>query len=657
MNQAAIHKTLAGKPGRKPAPGKLEALFELRRAANYTLIQDLFFSLYPEARYAASFQNLQKILSAQYKKRPAALKLQDIQRQGEGSWYQSGAWIGMQLYVDRFCGDLKKLREKLPYFEALGINFLHLMPITKRPSGPNDGGYAVNSYTEIDPVYGTEQDFIELTTALREKGICLMLDFVVNHTSDEFPWALEARAGNLKYQEYYYTFPDRNLPDLFEAHLPEVFPETSPGNFTYSPEMERWVMTVFNTYQWDLNYTNPAVFLSMLENLLELSNKGVDVVRFDALAFLWKKIGTTSQNLPEAHQLVALFRLCLQVVAPGVIILAEAIVAPEEIVAYFGKGILEGNECEIAYNATFMACLWNSAATKKTNLLRRSLRSLPPKPDASTWINYIRCHDDIGLGFDDSHISALGWDPQTHRRFLLDYFCQRLDWSPAKGAVFMYNPFTGDGRITGSTASLLGLEQAIEEKDVLKITSAVDKILMMYGIILAAPGIPLIYAGDEIGMLNDYSYMGEADKVMDSRWINRPIHDWETVSGLGAVENHASRIYYGLQHLIALRKELPALADARSVVYHDAGNDHLLIFERGGETENGVLILANFDENPQVVRTSLLSALGYMHKGQFQNLIDGKKQKVRSGLLELPPSELLWLPKCQTNYSALFEVS
>ena len=646
MNQAAIHKILAGKTGSKPTPGKRVQLFEKRRAANFTLIQDLFFSLYPEERYGASFKSLQKLLADGFKNRPAELKLQDLHRLSEGNWYQSGAWVGMQLYVDRFCGDLIHLKEKIPYFEALGINFLHLMPITKRPSGPNDGGYAVNSYTEIDPRYGTDQDFIELTAAFREKGICLMLDFVVNHTSDEFPWALEAKAGDLKYQEYYYTFPDRNLPNLYEQSLPEVFPETSPGNFTYCPQMERWVMTVFNTYQWDLNYTNPEVFLSMLENLLELANKGVDVIRFDALAFLWKKIGTTSQNLPEAHRLVALFRLCLQVVAPGVIILAEAIVAPEEIVAYFGKGILEGNECEIAYNATFMACLWNSVATKKTNLLRQSLGNLPPKPNPSTWINYIRCHDDIGLGFDDSHIAALGWDPQTHRRFLLDYFCQRLDWSPAKGAVFMYNAFTGDGRITGSTASLLGLERAIEEEDALKISSAVSKILMLYGIILAAPGIPLIYAGDEIGMLNDYSYMGEADKMMDSRWINRPIHDWRAVSGLASEKNHTSRLYNGLQHLIALRKEQPGLADVCSVHYHNAGNDHLLVFERDGETDNGILILANFDESPQVVRTSLLGALGYLREGQFHNLIDGKTKKVRSGLLEIPPAELLWLRKC-----------
>lgn len=645
MNQAAIHKSLAGAYAEIPENSKLSELFQTRLAANYTLIQDIFFSLYPEKTHPNSFGKLRELLPELFRKRSRELKLQDLIRLKKGNWYQSGEWVGMQLYVDRFCGDLKTLETKIPYFETLGINFLHLMPITKRPDGPNDGGYSVSSYTEIDPSFGTDKDFRRLTSAFREKGICLMLDFVVNHTSDEFPWAIKAKEGETEFQQYYYTFPDRTLPDLYEESLPEVFPETSPGNFTYSREMDRWVMTVFNSYQWDLNYRNPEVFLSMLTHLVELTNKGVDVVRFDALAFLWKKIGTISQNLPEAHRLISLFRLCLQVVAPGVILLAEAIVAPDEITKYFGTGVLEGNECELAYNATFMACLWNSVATKKTNLLRSSLRDLPPTPTPCSWINYIRCHDDIGLGFDDAQIAAQGWNPQAHRRFLLDYFCQRLDWSPSKGAVFMYNPLTGDGRITGSAASLLGLEKAMESKQDQKINLAVDKILMLYGIILAAPGIPLVYAGDEIGMLNDYSYMEEPDKIMDSRWINRPLHDWKTVSRLSTEKSSASRIYTRLRKMIGLRKKLGLFADEFDLQFHDTGNEHLLAFERMAESPQGVLVLANFDEAPQVINTSFLRYLGYIKNGAYHNLIEAENSKVQSGLLELAPAELLWLKK------------
>ncbi len=643
MNQAAIHRALQGAMDKGISAAKLQQLFEKRLAANMTLLQQLFFSLYPETEHRDAFLRLPEELRSLYKKRSRELKLQDIERLKEGNWYQSEKWVGMQLYVDRFSGTLKGLEEKLPYFEKLGVNFLHLMPINKRPEGPNDGGYAVSSYTEVDPAYGDDRDLARLTSRFREKGICLMLDFVVNHTSDEFPWAKKARQGETAYQAYYYTFPDRAIPDQFEQSLPEVFPETAPGNFTYIPEMDRWVMTVFNPYQWDLNYTNPEVFLSMLKNLAELANKGVDVIRFDALAFLWKRIGTDSQNLPEAHRLVSLFRLCLQVVAPGVIILAEAIVAPDEIVRYFGEGALAGNECEIAYHATFMACLWNSVATKKTLLLNRSLRGMPPKPDSCTWINYVRCHDDIGLGFDNAHIEALGWDPGMHRRFLLDYFCQRLDWSPAKGALFMHNPLTGDGRITGSTASLLGLEKALEEKDPKGVAEAVSKIEMLYGVVFASPGIPLVYAGDEIGMLNDYSYRQDPDKMDDSRWINRPVHDWETVAGIETEKNHAAQIYGRIRSMISLRKKLPALADRGNTLLHDPGNEHLFVFERGVGGAGSILVLANFDTHPQVVNASWLTRLGYVKKGAYLNLLDGVKRNIRSGLLELSPYELLWL--------------
>jgi len=644
MNQSAAHKWLGGKRLENPRTADLKPLFEKRLAANFTLISQLFYSLYPHEEPA--FSSLVEKLAALFESRPRELQLQDLRRLADGNWYQDGKWVGMQLYVDRFSQDLSGLETRLPYLEELGVNFLHLMPLTKRPKGPNDGGYAVNSYTEIDPRYGSTEDLLKLTSRFREKGICLMLDFVVNHTSNEFPWAVKARQGDPKYQGYYYTYPDRTIPDLFEQHLPEIFPENAPGNFTYIPEMDRWVMTVFNRYQWDLNYGNPEVFLEMLGNLVALANQGVDVVRFDALAFLWKKIGTDSQNLPEAHRLVALFRLCLQVVAPGVIILAEAIVAPREIVKYFGEGPLQGNECEIAYNATFMACLWDAIATKKTWLLYKSLLNMPARPPEGSWINYIRCHDDIGLGFDDAHIRELGWDPATHRRFLLDYYCQRLDWSPSKGAIFMYNPLTGDGRITGSAASLLGLEKALETGNAEAVQTSVRKIVLMHGIILGAEGIPLIYAGDEIATPNDYSYLKEADKADDSRWVNRPHQDWDLVATLGQSDNPRAEVFARIRALIGIRKQLPVLGAGGKTHLHTPGNDHLFVYERRSE-DDGLLVVANFDAKPQVINASWLARLGYISEGAYHNLADDSRHAVHSGLLEVAPYALMWLRRNQ----------
>ena len=518
------------------------------------------------------------------------------------------------------------------------------MPLTRQRKGENDGGYAVNSYTEVDERFGSQEDLERLTALLREKGMALMLDFVVNHTADSFPWAEKAKAGDAHCQSLYYTYPDRHIPDQFEASLPEIFPETSPGNFTWIPEMEKWVMTVFNSYQWDLNYSNPEVFLAMFKNLADLADLGVDVVRFDALAFLWKKIGTDSQNLPEAHRLISLFRLGLQVVAPGVILLAEAIVAPAQIVKYFGEGRMQGNECEIAYHATFMACLWNSIATKKTLLLRKSLENMPPKPDACTWINYIRCHDDIGLGFDDAHIAELGWDPPQHRRFLLDYFCQRLDWSPAKGAIFMYNPSTGDGRITGTAASLLGLEKAMDADDPEGISMAIARIRLMHGLVLGAAGIPMVYAGDEIGMLNDYSYLKDPDRVDDSRWLNRPFQDWDKVADLDKPGIPSSIIFKDLSQFIRLRTENSVFDDRGDMRLHDSGNDHIFAYERRSGTD-GVMVLGNFDEKTQVVDAGWLARQGYIREGRYTDLLSAETSELQSGLLELKPLALLWLKR------------
>lgn len=639
MNQANLHQLLSSQLKTKDS----KQLFDLRLATNLTLIQQLFFSLYPEEKNKGSFQKLLAHLPKLFIARPEVLKKQDISRLKSGNWYQSESIVGMQLYVEHFNKDLNGLREKIPYFKELGVNFLHLMPITTRPKGESDGGYAVNDYLEVDKRYGTKEDLLALTAEFRKQGIYLMLDFVVNHTSNEFSWAKKAIRGDKKYQGYYYTFEDYTIPAEFEKTLPEVFPETSPGSFTYVEEMERWVMTVFNSYQWDLNYTNPDVFLEMLTNLVKLSDLGVDVVRFDALAFLWKKMGTISQNLPEAHNLIALFRMCLQVVAPGVILLAEAIVAPTDIVKYFGVGQKEGNECEIAYNASLMALLWNSIATKKTTLLYKSLLHVPEKPKDCTWINYIRCHDDIGLGYENQLIQELGWNPEMHRKFLLDYYCQHLDWSPAKGLMFMYNPKTGDGRITGSAASLLGLEKGMASNNRTLIAEAISKIILMHGIVLAFGGIPLIYAGDEIGTLNDYSFKNDPSKKEDNRWVNRPMQDWETIAQLSDRKLPQSKIFHTLQRLIRIRKEHPVFADHNNLNLCHTGNDHILVFERKNDTGERLLVLCNFDQIPQVIETGWIKKLGYFAQGDPMDLVSKQKVVVNSGLLEIAPFQMIWL--------------
>lgn len=644
MTQAELHTYQARKLKEAGQPIDPKILYADRKALNLSFIQNLFFSLYPEKHYLSTFERLLDLLDTLFESRPVVLKQADAARVLAGHWYQSQNWVGMQLYVDRFCGDLKTLKKRLPYFEDLGVNFLHLMPLTTRPDGPNDGGYAVNSYTEVDPDLGTNADLDALTKSMRKKNMALMLDFVVNHTSEEFDWAQKAKAGDLFYQQFYYTYPDRRMPDAFEQSLPEIFPTTSPGNFTYVPEMDRWVMTVFNSYQWDLNYANPEVFLAMLSELVKLVNLGVDVVRFDALAFLWKRLGTLSQNLPEAHTLISLFKMCLHTVAPGVIFLAEAIVAPKEILKYFGEGVLAGNECEMAYNATLMALLWNSIATTKTNLIQNNLRALPAKPRSGAWINYIRCHDDIGLGFDDEFIHEAGWDATMHRNFLRDYFSGAFPDSPASGGIFMYNPKTGDGRIVGSAASLVGLEKALENKDRKLHKQALDKIIMLHGIILSYGGIPMIYAGDELALLNDYSFKEEADKKDDNRWMNRPKHPWEVVESLSKKNSDAQKIFTQLKELIRIRKTESSFADNNRVELLQSPGNHLLCYVRKEEGSNRfILVLANFSAEKHIIESSWFENAGFYEDKRVLDIVQDKKHSLRKGWLTVKPYQILWL--------------
>jgi amylosucrase len=390
--------------------------FYTRLGANFYAIHSLFFHLYGDRPdFKAQMVNLVETLALRYIERAPHLRKSDLTRERDYNWFLSQKWVGMALYCDRFAGDLKGLRAKLHYLQELGINMLHIMPMLDCPPDNSDGGYAVRDFCKIDPRFGTNEDVEALAGSLKKSDMLLVLDVVVNHTSDEHEWAKKARKGEQKYQDYYYVFDDRKIPDEYEKSMPEIFPATSPGNFTWDEEMGKWVMTVFHSYQWDLNYRNPAVLIEMIDIILFWANKGADILRLDAVAFLWKKIGSTCQNEREAHLLLQMMKDCCQVTAPGVLFIAEAIVSPGEVTKYFGDDAINAKECEIAYNATFMSLLWDAVATKNANLLNRGVRSLPVKLERATWLNYVRCHDDIGLGFDDN---AAFWSITSPENFL-----------------------------------------------------------------------------------------------------------------------------------------------------------------------------------------------------------------------------------------------
>jgi amylosucrase len=582
------------------------------------------------------FYHLENILNTatqMWLERPDELKALDAARMADPQWFQSNRMFGAVCYVDLFAGNLEGIRKHIPYFTELGITYLHLMPLFKPPQGDDDGGYAIRSYREVDPKLGSMEQLAELAAELRNHGISLVLDFVFNHTSDEHDWARRALAGDPEYQAYYRMFPDREQPDAYERTIRSVFPDEHPGCFTYRNRIRKWVWTTFHNYQWDLNYENPVVFNAMAAEMLFLANQGVEVLRLDAVAFVWKRLGTSCENLPEAHMLIQAFNALVQITAPGMVFKSEAIVHPDEVVKYISE-----EECQLSYNPQLMALLWDALATRNVSLLRHAMTKRFAILGGCAWVNYIRCHDDIGWAFSDEDAMELNINPRDHRHFLTDFYTGRFKGSFARGLPFQEDPVTGDARVSGTTASLCGLEKSIEEADESELDMVVRRILLLHGVIITIGGIPLLYLGDEIGMLNDYDYEMDPEKMGDSRWIHRPAFDWDMAEQCHQGDSLPGKIFQGLLRLQQLRGQNLAFTRAETEII-DTGNPHVFGYFRLHNEQN-VLVLANFSDREQVISARHLRLLGLSKT--LTDIVSGKTT-IATRQLEMEPYQFMIL--------------
>ncbi len=565
---------------------KKDKAFAERFFQHLDAIELLFNTIYGgHSKRNESFDALLVSLIKNYQERPSTFIKKDIAKEKKGYWYLSNEITGMSLYVDRFAGNLNGLAEKLSYFEELGVNFLHLMPVFESPAGESDGGYAVSNFRKVDERFGTNADLNALIKKMNDQNMYLMLDIVLNHTSHHHEWAQKAKAGDAYYQEFFYFYDNRDIPNQLDQTMPEIFPESSPGSFTYIPECNKWVMTVFHHYQWDLNYSNPDVLVAMLGNVLHYANLGVDILRIDAPAFIWKQLGTTCQNLPQAHILLRLIKQCVQVSSPGMALLGEAIVAPDEIIKYFGTDNYVAKECDVAYNATQMALQWDAIATGDTRVMLAAQHPILQKPYGCTWISYTRCHDDIGLGYDDYMIERAGFNPYHHRTYLKNFFAGWHEGSVAAGALFSVNPKTNDARISGSLASLCGLEKAADWKSDMEIENALRKIILMQAHSMFMGGIPMLFYGDELAYTNDYSYLQDPGKSYDNRWMHRPIMNWTRNEKRKEANSFEQRIFSETKKLIATRKALEVMSDTKNVTWMTPHNIHVAGFVRANENK------------------------------------------------------------------------
>lgn len=619
---------------------RLEALFSGAHAAEwppfrrrlderFTALFAALHALYGD-RYDF-FWHLERILATAARawiERPADLKDLDARREADPVWFLSNRQVGGVCYVDRFAGDLVGIRASVPYLRSLGLTYLHLMPLFRCPPKENDGGYAVSSYREVRPDLGTMDELADLARDLRAEGVSLALDFVLNHTADDHAWAQRAKAGDPEHQAYYLMFDDRRVPELYLRNLREVFPDRGGDAFTWRPDVAgpaggKWVWTTFYPFQWDLDYANPDLLDAMLGEMVFLANQGVEVLRLDAVPFLWKELGTNCENRPGAHLVVQALNALTDVACPAVVFKSEAIVHPDEVARYVDPG-----ECHLSYNPLFMVLVWDALATRDTRLMRLCLDTRFRTAAGTSWVNYLRGHDDIGWGFADEDARELGVDGQAHRRFLNDFYTGRFPGSFARGLPFQENPRTGDCRISGTLASLAGLEKAQDEGDARETEFSIRRILMAHGLIATLGGIPLIYLGDELAQPNDYAYRLDPATARDNRWVHRPRFDRPRLARAEAEPASVEgRIFHGIRRLLALRRAEPALAGSDMQVVR-LDDRHLIAFLRRDGADR-LLVVANLSEHRVAVPAATM--LRQAGAARFASLTDQGRELDAAG--------------------------
>jgi amylosucrase len=525
------------------------------------------------------------IAAENFRQRPADLRLLDLRRHADPQWFSSQRMLGYATYADRFGGTLRGVGEKVDYLAELGVTYLHLLPLLKPRPGASDGGYAVMDYRAVREDLGTVDDLRDLATTLRSRGISLTLDLVLNHVAAEHDWARAARSGDPYYRGFFHMFADRDLPDAYEKTLPEVFPDFAPGKLTYDEESHSWVWTTFNTWQWDLNWHNPDVVYEFADLICWLANLGVECLRLDAIAFIVKRMGTNCQNQPEVHAITQALRTVARIAAPALIFKAEAIVGPTDLAPYLGVGKHAGKVSDLAYQNSLMVQVWSALAAQDTRLLCAALNRFPAKPPTTVWGTYLRCHDDIGWAIDDGDAASVGLDGFAHRHFLAEFYAGLYPTSDARGLVFQENPETRDRRISGTAASLVGIEAALASGDAAHLDLAVQRLLLAHHVILGFGGLPLLWMGDELGLRNDYSFADDPEHADDNRWVHRPQMPWEVAARRHEPNTLEHRVWHGLRHAIAIRSSLPALDAAVETEIADPVNPAVLVFVRRAPTQ------------------------------------------------------------------------
>lgn len=614
------------------AAENMEHEYEKRFARHIDELKWLYMELYDNG---AMFAELCSSMRAFYDERGGALKSMDRERELNPDWYKRNDMLGMMFYVDNFAGNLKGVRKKLDYIKKCNVNYIHLMPFLDTPDdrSRSDGGYAVSDFRKVRRDLGTMEDLEEVTCACHKKNINVCMDFVMNHTSEEHEWAVRARRGEGEYMSRYFFFDNADIPQRYEQTVPQVFPTTAPGNFTYIPELSHYVMTSFYPYQWDLNYKNPRVFNEMMYNFLYLVNRGIDIVRIDAVPYIWKELGTSCRNLKQVHTIVRMMRMISEIVCPGVLLLGEVVMEPKKVAPYFGT--VEKPECHMLYNVTTMATTWHTIATRDVYLLKKQLDIVNSLPKNYIFLNYLRCHDDIGWGLDYPALLQKGMEEVPHKKYLNDYFRGLAGNSSSRGELYNDDPVTQDARFCGTTASMCGIEKAADEQNADMMDNAIKMDIMLHACMFMQSGIPVLYSGDEIGQTNDCSYKNDPQKSQDSRYIHRGAMRWDKAALAGKQGTVENRIFSGLGRIEQIRRSEKVFVAAADTCTLDTGEKELLCIRRCFEGEQ-VLGIFNFSEYEKTAHIEEID-------GEYEDLISG--QSISAAEINISPYGFYYLKK------------
>ncbi len=604
--------------------------YENRFQKHFDELRWLYMELYDNGSMFAELCDKMEVF---YQERNKTLKAQDKKREAHPDWYKRNDMLGMMFYIDNFAGNMKGVQSKLDYIEQCNVNYIHLMPFLETPKGRSDGGYAVSDFRKVQKELGTMEDLADLTEACHKKGVNVCMDFVMNHTSEDHEWAKKARQGDGEYMSRYFFFDNSYIPSLYEQTVPQVFPTTAPGNFTWLAEEGKFVMTTFYPYQWDLNYKNPRVFNEMMYNFLYLANQGIDIIRIDAVPYIWKELNTSCRNLPQVHTIARMMRMIGEIVCPGILLLGEVVMEPEKVVPYFGT--VEKPECHMLYNVTTMATTWHTVATRDVRLLKKQLDIVNSLPKDYVFLNYLRCHDDIGWGLDYGTLMTEGIGERSHKKYLNDYFQGYAGDSNSRGELYNADPITGDARFCGTTASMCGVEKAGFEQDKEAMEKAVRMDITLHAYMFMQSGIPVLYGGDEIGQVNDYTYKEDPDKAADSRYIHRGAMNWKQVENISKPDTVEAKIFHGLERLEKIRKEEKVFMSTADTWTIETWDPSVLCIGRylDGEKIIGLFNFSEFDKTAWINETD----------GDYVDLVSGEKRKAAG--VDIPGYGFYYLKK------------